>query len=400
MNTNKSIVLAAIIVLFGIVSFSVLKNDLPLQQEEGWIRLFNGNDLKGWKQLNGEAEYRVENGQIVGVTKFGTPNSFLCTETVYDDFILEFEVWVDPELNSGVQFRSNSLQSYNNGRVHGYQFELDPSPRAFSGGIYDEARRGWLYPLSRNEKARNAFQNGRWNHCRIEAIGSTINTWINGIQCARLTDDMTASGFIGLQVHGIGNERDAGKIIKWRNIRIKTENLEKERWSPDPEVEELSYLVNRLTTWEKRHGWRLLWDGNTGNGWRGAKLDHFPESGWSMKDGVLTIMGTDGGEAEGPGDIVTNDVFSEFDLELEFMITEGANSGIKYFVDTELNKQAGSAIGCEFQLLDDAKHPDATLGVNGNRTLGSLYDLIAAENLSVPGRAKQFKGINRWNTSG
>lgn len=397
MNHNKLKTFIAVIALFAVCSFSVLRNESHLQEDDGWSWLFNGKDLKGWKQLNGKAIYKVENGEIMGIATTGTPNSFLCTEADYDDFILEFEVLLNPDLNSGVQFRSNSLKEYKNGRVHGYQFELDPSLRAFSGGIYDEARRGWLYPLSRNTKGQTAFKNGIWNHCRIEAIGSSIRTWINGVQCARLTDDLTDNGFIGLQVHGINNAEDEGKTIKWRNIRIKTENLEAGRWKSDPEVVELSYLINKLSSWEERHGWRLLWDGKTGNGWRGAKLDDFPESGWGIKDGILTIMGTSGEEATGPGDIITEDVFSEFDLELEFMITEGANSGIKYFVNAEFNKDAGSAIGCEFQLLDDANHPDAKMGINTNRTLGSLYDLIPAENISVPGRSKQFNGVNRWN---
>ena len=367
-------------------------------QKDGWISLFNGKNFDGWKQLNGTAKYIIENNEIVGITKTNTLNSFMCTEKQYDNFILEFDVFVDPDVNSGVQFRSNSFKDHNNGRVHGYQFELDPSNRAFSGGIYDEARRGWLYPLSLNKKGRYAFKNGIWNSCRIEAIENSIRTWINGVQCANLVDDLTASGFIGLQVHGIGNKsEDAGKKIKWRNIRIKTDNLKEERWASNPQVREMSYLVNKITGSEKRNGWRLLWDGKTTKGWKGAKIDHFPKSGWEIKDGVLSVLATDGGESTGPGDIITEDVFSSFELELEFKITEGANSGIKYFVDPELNKGSGSAIGCEFQILDDKTHPDAKAGVNGSRTMGSLYDLITAKNLSIPGRGKQFKGINRWN---
>ena len=366
--------------------------------EDGWVSLFNGKDLTGWKQLNGTAKYKVENNEIVGITKTKIPNSFLCTEKNYGDFILEFDVMVDPTINSGVQFRTNSIKSYNNGRVHGYQFELDPSERAFSGGIYDESRRGWIYPLAINEKGRKAFKNGVWNSCRIEAIGNSIRTWINGVQCSNLVDDLTASGFIALQVHGIGtNEDHAGKEIKWRNIRIKTNNLKKERRASDPDVKEMSYLINSLTQNEIRKGWRLLWDGKTNKGWRGAKLVHFPESGWNINDSMLTIQATDGAESTGPGDIITENVFSSFELELEFKITKGANSGIKYFVDTELNKGTGSAIGCEFQILDDKNHPDAKAGINGNRTIGSLYDLITAENLSIPGRGKQFKGVGNWN---
>jgi hypothetical protein len=367
-------------------------------KNEGWITLFNGVNLDGWKQLNGKAEYKVENGEIVGETKAHTPNSFLCTNKDYSDFVLEFEVMVDPGINSGVQFRSHSISDYKEGKVHGYQFELDPSYRAFSGGVYDEGGRGWLYPLSLNEKGKKAFQNGIWNRCRIEAIGNSIRTWINGVQCANLIDEKTSSGFIGLQVHSVGgNNKRVGKEIKWKNIRIKTSDLDKESWNCDPEVLEMSYLVNQLTSYEKHMGWRLLWDGESSEGWRGVKLDHFPKTGWEMKDGVLSVLATDGGESTGPGDIVTKDVFSSFELELEFNITEGANSGIKYFVDPKLNKGDGSAIGCEFQILDDKVHPDAKKGVNGNRKVGGLYDLIAAENLSIKGRSKQFKGVGNWN---
>ncbi|MDO5977940.1 3-keto-disaccharide hydrolase [Flavivirga spongiicola] len=367
-------------------------------QEGEWVTLFNGQNFDGWKQLNGTAKYIIDNNEIVGITKTNIPNSFLCTEKSYGDFILEFEILADPSINTGVQFRSNSFKDYNNGRVHGYQFEIDPSARAFSGGIYDESRRAWIYPLSLNPKGRKAFKNGVWNKCRVEAVGNSIRTWINGVQCSNLVDDLTASGFIGLQVHGIGtNEGHAGKKIRWRNIRIKTDNLERESWVSDPQVREMSYLINRITDNEKRNGWRLLWDGKTTNGWKGAKTVQFPKSGWEINDGVLSVLATDGGESTGPGDIITKDVFSDFELELEFKITKGANSGIKYFVDPELNKGPGSAIGCEFQILDDKNHPDAKAGTGGNRTMSSLYDLIAAENLSIPGRGKQFKGIDRWN---
>ncbi|MCB0532824.1 MAG: DUF1080 domain-containing protein [Saprospiraceae bacterium] len=367
--------------------------------QNGWTPLVNDNNLNGWKKLNGTADYTVENGVITGMAKLGAPNTFLATEKSYADFILEVEVNVENLLNSGIQIRSLSTPDYQNGRVHGYQVEIDPGPRAYSGGLYDEARRTWLYPLSVNPKGRKAFKPGDWNAYHIEAIGNQIRVWVNGTMCTNLVDDMTASGFIALQVHSIGKASDAGTKVRWRNLRIKTENLEPERWTPDPDVPEISYLVNRLTDWEKRKGYRLLWDGKTSAGWRGAKLDGFPASGWVIRDGVLTVQATDGGEATGPGDIITTDQFSNFELELEFMITEGANSGIKYFVDPEINKGTGSAIGCEFQLLDDAKHPDAKMGVAGNRTLASLYDLIPSQMISNPysTKAQIFKGIGAWN---
>lgn len=359
-----------------------------------WQPLMLDQSLTDWHQLGGNAEYRMDGKEIVGVSASDTPNSFLATRAAYSDFILEYEVFVDPRLNSGVQIRSDVR---NDDVVYGYQVEVDPSERAFSGGIYDEQRRRWLYPLSRNEKGRSAFRNGEWNRFRVEAVGHVIRVWVNGVQTADLVDDMTDSGFIALQVHSIDDPALAGKTVRWRNMRILTEDLEANRWPRDPGVVQLSFLVNELTDYEVRHGWRLLWDGESTVGWRGAKLDRFPSSGWFIEDGVLTVQGTDGGEATGPGDIVTLDSFSDFELAFEFRITEGANSGIKYFVDPDLNRGPGSAIGCEFQILDDAVHPDANEGVGGNRTLGSLYDLIAAENLSIEGREKQFKGVGAWN---
>ena len=186
---------------------------------EEWIDLFNGNDLSGWIQRNGEAKYTAENGEIVGTTVLNTPNSFLCTEKDYADFILEFEVLVDTSLNSGVQIRSHSIPEYNNGRVHGYQIEIDPSDRAYSGGIYDEARRGWLANLENNPEGRKAFCNNEWNKYRVEAIGNTIKVWINDVPTAEYTDTLDdPSGFIGLQVHSTNIDRPMQ--VKWREIRI------------------------------------------------------------------------------------------------------------------------------------------------------------------------------------
>jgi sugar phosphate isomerase/epimerase len=133
---------------------------------------------------------------------------------------------------------------------------------------------------------------------------------------------------------------------------------------------------NTLTPQETGEGWKLLWDGKTTDGWRGAKIATFPAHGWSVENGVLRVHKSSGAESTNGGDIVTTRKYKNFILKVDFKITKGANSGIKYFVDPDLNKGEGSAIGCEFQLLDDNHHPDAKLGVKGNRTLGSLYDLI------------------------
>jgi beta-galactosidase len=135
---------------------------------------------------------------------------------------------------------------------------------------------------------------------------------------------------------------------------------------------------NTLTPEEEAQGWKLLWDGKTTEGWRGAKLDTFPKSGWTIADGILSVEPSDGAESANGGDIITIHPYRNFILKVDFKKTKGANSGIKYFVDPDMNKGAGSAIGCEFQVLDDENHPDAKLGVRGNRTQASLYDLIKA----------------------
>ncbi|MCX6134360.1 MAG: DUF1080 domain-containing protein [Ignavibacteriales bacterium] len=147
---------------------------------------------------------------------------------------------------------------------------------------------------------------------------------------------------------------------------------------------------NTLTAKETKDGWRLLFDGKTMNGWRGAYMDSLPKKGWDVRDGMLIVRESGGGEAAFGGDIVTIDEFSDFVLQLEFKLTDGANSGIKYFVTEQQPKTPGSAIGLEYQILDDAKHPDAKLGINGNRTLASLYDLI-------PAHDKKVNPIGEWN---
>ncbi|MCV9385273.1 3-keto-disaccharide hydrolase [Reichenbachiella ulvae] len=348
-------------------------------QSNDWKVLFNGKNLKGWTKINGQADFKVENGVIVGVSKRNTPNTFLRTNKTYGDFILEYEAKIDPALNAGVQIRSNTQADYRNGKVHGYQVELDPSDRAWSGGIYDEQRRGWLYNLEGNEAGKLAFKQNEWNQFRVEAIGNSIRVWLNGVPTADLVDDMTASGFIALQVHTIENEDQEGKEIRYRNIRIQTKNLQEVKTTVSNEIKEESYLLNTLTKREQADGWKLLWDGQSTDGWRGAKLDRFPDNGWSMENGLLTVADNDGAESENGGDIVTIKKYENFILEVDFKFSEGANSGIKYFVDTELNKGKGSSIGCEFQILDDKLHPDAKKGVEGNRTVGSLYDLITAD---------------------
>nr|WP_299340601.1 DUF1080 domain-containing protein [Allomuricauda sp.] len=356
-----------------------------------WVSLFDGGTLKGWERMGGEAPYSIRDGAIVGTTTHNTANTFLTTTKMYDDFIFEVTFKVDTTMNSGIQIRSNSFEYYRDGRVHGYQVEIDPSDRAWSGGIYDESRRGWLNPMTENTQAQKAFKKNEWNHYRIEAIGDTIKTWVNDIPASHLIDDKTASGFIALQVHSIKEDMEEGTEIMWKDIKIITDSLPK--YSRKTPIEPI-ITKNRLTIDEKKNGWQLLWDGETTEGWRGARLDEFPDKGWKMEDGVLTVLSSGGEESAAGGDIVTKDLYGDFELKVDFKLTEGANSGIKYYVDTDINKGPGSSIGLEYQILDDQRHPDAKKGNHeGSRTVASLYDLIMADT------NKPIYPIGEWNTA-
>ncbi len=366
--------------------------------ETGWTPLFNGKNLEGWQKLNGRAMYEVKDGIIIGKSRLNTPNTFLATVKEYSDFILEYEAKIDSGLNSGVQIRSLSDPQYRDGRVHGYQVEIDPSLRSWSGGIYDEARRGWLYNLEYNPKAKKAFNRKAWNHFRVEAIGNQIRVWLNSVPAVDLIDDMTAKGFIALQVHGIkGKEELEDKTVKFRNIRIRTADLQQFGKEMPKSVPQVSYLTNRLTAREKEEGWKLLWDGSSAKGWRSAVLDRFPRHIWTIENGELMVTKGSGRGRYG-GDIITEKKYGNFILELDFKFGRGANSGIKYIVTLQKNGKNRRAVGCEYQILDDDGHADAQKGVGGNRTLASLYDLIPADARFYTPHERQ-KRVNKkgWN---
>ncbi len=374
------------IFLFFLLPFSIQA------QEGNWKNLFNGKDLSGWKAVAGKANFAVQDGVIEGSAVFGTGNTFLITEELYGDFILEVDLKISHiSSNSGIMTRGQFDPAGQGGKglVYGYQVEADPTPRAWSGGIYDEARRGWFYPLDLNPAAKSAFKLGEWNHYRIEAIGNTLKTWVNGQEVAYFVDDLDAKGFIGLQVHSIQSKEDEGRKTYFKNIRVQTENLQPLPFKKPVFV--VSTIKNELTPEEKSQGWRLLFDGQTSKGWVGAYKNTFPDKGWSIADGILKIQKSDGSESMTFGDIVTTEQYKAFDLAFDFNLSEGANSGVKYFV-TLSEGNTGSAIGLEYQILDDALHPDAKMGRDGNRTLASLYDLIKAEK-----QARFVRKPGEWN---
>ena len=398
-------------------TFNIILLLVTLQLNSQWTNLI-GEDLSNWETVQGNAVFELNNGIISSRSLLNSPNTFLITKKLYDDFILEFEVYVEEGLNSGVQFRSQIKEDHDPvpyPYVYGYQCEIDTSEfRRWTGGIYDESRSNlFLYPITFSVQSRNSFINNQWNKFRIEAIGNSIKTFVNGIQCSNLLDDKSSRGFIGLQLHSIRNKDQVGKKVSWKNIRIATNNLDKIALKDQDHSRIVNNIDNFLSDYEIKRGWKFLFDGKSSNGWRSAKGSDFPNKGWNITNGQLIIESSDGSESRNGGDIVTIEKFQNFELELDFMVSKGGNSGIKYFVDTEKYKVQGSSIGLEFQILDDFNHPDAKKRVKvyelssdkeslvkdyikSNRTVGSLYDLIEAKNLNEP-RSKRPVRHDTWH---
>lgn len=283
-----------------------------------FVPLFDGKTLKGWRVCDGKATYRVEDGAIVGRTVEGSPNSFLCTEREYGDFILEFETKTDPALNSGVQIRAHQYGSeaaarifngkefvdrkFPAGRVYGYQVEIANEKSGASGGIYDEARRGWLQNVANDPAASKAFKDNQWNRYRVEAIGDRIRVFVNGAATADLVDPLDQSGFLALQVHQFRGARPAE--VRWRNLRI----------------QDLG-----------RHEWKPIWDGKTFTGWATSGGGN-----WTIEDGA--IHGKSAAGDERIGFLISDLNVKDVTARVRFKIIEG-NSG--FFVRADPKTLAG-----------------------------------------------------------
>ncbi len=336
--------------------------------------LFNGKNLEGWTQKGGKANYKVakdedDNPIILGTTVPRTPNSFLCTVKRYGDFILEYEYKCDDRLNSGVQIRSNAFdkpmdfvvgakkRTVAEGRVHGYQIEIDANKpqRMWSGGVYEEGRRGWLFPgagggdtAKVSEQGKEAYKPGKWNHVRVVAKGPRIQTWLNGVPRADLVDPFTVDGFIGLQVHGVGKVEEPLPVA-WRNIKII--DLGRLKWQP-------------------------IFDGKTLNGWTPTV-----ENTWSVKDGA--IVGRCAASEKRHSILISDKQYDNFTLRVVYKAIEG-NSGVYFRVD----KVAGSVGVHGFQAEIDP-----------NNDAGGLYE-TGGRGWVVKPTAEQVKSWyrpNEWN---
>ena len=262
-NNKRTIMPLTLALVFCLVTAN-------LRADDGWVALFDGKTLDGWKVNGGTASYKVEDGVIVGTTVEGSPNTFLC-KGEFKDFVLELDVKCNPRLNSGVQVRSHVYQkddpnpenSKRAGVVYGPQCEIARKETGTAGRFYDEGRRGkWLAEIK--PEAKDSFRDDDWNRYRIVVQGNRYRSWINGVAASDFTDDVDTGGFIGLQVHGIA--KDEGPYhVRWRNVRIKELKA----------GEEVSFAGSP-------EGFKAVFNGRDLTGWEGSPTY------WSVKDGCLT----------------------------------------------------------------------------------------------------------------
>lgn len=304
-----------VLILSGILT-SIAGAEHP---ESGFVNLFNGKNLDGWTQKNGTATYRVEEGTIVGKTSEGSPNSFLCTDELYGDFELHFEVKVDRGLNSGVQIRSQTVGNTPEGCVNGPQVEISLDKMA--GYVYGEAAGGWMTPDA-DRKPHEHFIDGEWNRYRVVAYGNQIQTWINGHQISNLTHDERykthPKGFIGLQVHGIGAGQGPYEV-RWRNLKLR-------------DLSQFTPLYNGkdLTGWKTTGNWIPQADGSL------LIQPREGEKGWQRYDAYL----------------FSNKRYKDFVMDFEYSYPPGGNSGF-YFRVADLSDPVGK--GIEAQILDSSQ---------------------------------------------
>lgn len=323
----------------------------PNQDPPRWIDLFDGQSLTGWTQVNGEAPYTIVDGVIRGTNVMDSPNSFLATDTVYSDFVLEFDSRSIGDANSGVQFRTDLAPGTWSGVV-GYQLDIDPTPRRWTGGIYHEGVHLWRHSMARNPACQAAYEHGAWNSYRIEAVGPVIATWVNDVACAHMVGDHHTAGFIALQVHAIGTEESLlGSFTEWRDVRLLTAPTPNDLW--------LSRRADLVEGWLEAE----ISDVESDVGWRSLDL---------TDDTARFEIGS-----------------GSFEIVIDMTLDEVAEGSLDYVIE-----QTGGACEGQYKLLNDV-----TLGGDRPATdlMGAVPQTHAAGNLSEPGRPKRIYADERAN---
>ncbi len=340
----------------------------------GWVSLFDGKTLNGWYNPYDWGEASVVDGEIrlVANRKF-----FLVSKKSYGDFVFEAEIKMpEGKANSGFMFRCHVKKN----RVFGYQAEVDPSKRAWAGGLYDEGRRRWLNPLAGQPKKQKAFDRTKWNKYRIECVGDHLRIYVNGILTTDYRDPLDIVGPVALQHHG-----EKGKVYRFRNIRIK--NLGKHAWKPVFNGKDLK-------------GWHML-----------------PGGTWKVENGV--IVGSGEKDQKRHGLLLFDLPVSDFTARLKFRISNG-DSG--FYFRVEKVKGNDNAHGLQAQIAPTMetgglyevggrkwivkpkadrlkrhykpdKWTDMAVSAHGSRIVVHINGYKAVELMNDTGRKKGFFGL-------
>ncbi|MCR9193643.1 MAG: DUF1080 domain-containing protein [Hyphomonas sp.] len=351
-STNLSIVQGTIVALTSVVALAGCGHvSVQAEEDARWVELFDGQSLNGWSQVNGEAPYETVDGVIRGTNIFDTPNSFLATDEAYSDFVLEFESRSIGDANSGVQFRTELAPGTWSGVV-GYQLDIDPSERRWTGGIYHEGVHVWRHSMARNPNCQTAYQHGAWNAYRIEAIGPIIATWVNGVPCAHMAGDHHATGFVALQIHAIGQEEKyLGSFTEWRNLRILTGPQSSDLWQAERAELVEGWLDNQVSEIEMEKGWESF----------------------DFSDGTASFDIDTGG----------------FEMVIDIQMDGAAMGSLDYALERDGNVCEG-----RYAILNDTALGDTSAA---SHLMGSFPDKHEAINLSEPGRPKRVYAEGRWN---
>ncbi|MFC3122881.1 3-keto-disaccharide hydrolase [Agaribacter flavus] len=351
-----------------------------------WRQLFNGDDLSQWMLVHGNVPFTVEDGAIVGRTVAGIPTRYLTTKDQFGDFILELDMYNKNGANSGIQFRSVTTAPFYDG-LTGYQLEVDPSNRSWTGGIYFEGVGEWRHTPIFNPECQNAWHQDTWNTLRIEAKGYEQKTFVNGVLCSYLFDHYLTKGHIGLQVHSVGDDPSMdGLATRWRNIRI-IENPTNSDYTPsDLNADSSSHLIDQLSAVEAYKGWQLTKQVSPEkNRWEKQTIVN-PIDGETFHIDALTVS-----EGQSVTLLPTGNSSEAFHFITHFKMLPNTQGEIRYPVVFRGEDGKDYTCNASFRLNDDRNSVPVE-----TQTMGDLTHVMSAGNLSEPGRPKRVLFSESW----
>ena len=375
--------------VFIYLAIFALSGCVDAKPKTQWQTLFDGQSLEGWQTINGDVPFLVENGEIIGKTAAGIPTRYLATDKPYRDFILELEMNNAEGENSGIQFRSIQAPQFRAG-LTGYQMEVDPSARAWTGGIFFEGLGQWRHPIIDNPKCTSAWNDKGWNKMRIEAKGPRLRTFVNEQSCAYLYDATLDEGYIALQIHSIGRMPGrANAPTRWRNIRILEDPKDGNYTSTDNGFPSISYLINQLSPDEDSNGWVLIRPENIGQkGWALSNIAN-PVTNLLIKGDVLNV---DAAQDSRPISLPTSE--AGYELIANVQMTPGTKGRINYPVSPMRLSEKDTSCTSSFAIFDDTSID--VKKVNANYLMGSVAGELTAKNLSESNRRKRNLSPEKW----